>query len=230
VRTPDSVFIQEKNKQENAPIRLYEIEDYDGAGNNLYLAENDEDVSFGTLYYLADTDGNRITDTDGNYIIVNYTPQTTYTRFPIICEKINENTQGEIDYVRVTLANVSQVIQSYLKSYDFREKKVTITTIWRNHLDNEDISISDIYYIDSYVSDIKNVTFTLTSKFDLLDVEIPFRKYGRTYCSWKFKSTECGYSGGESSCNRSLQRCRELSNVLRFGGYPSVPARRLFIQ
>lgn len=230
MRSPSSSFVEEKNKQENAPIRLYEIEDYDGASNNLYFAENDEDVVYGTLYYLTDTDGNRITDTDGDYIIVNYTPQVTYTRFPIVCERISENTQGEIDSVRVSLANVSQLIQAYLKNYDFRGKKVTITTVWRGYLDDETVSIEDIYYIDSYISDMKNVSFTLTSKFDLLDVEIPFRKYSRTYCAWKFKSTECGYSGGESTCNRTLQRCRELENVLRFGGFPSVPARRLFIQ
>lgn len=203
MRTPNNDFIEEKNKQENAPLRLYIIENYDGLSSNLYFAENDEDVVF-----------------DGQ----------TYTRFPIICDKISENTQGQIDYVRIILANVSQLIQTFLHQYDFRGKKVTIKTVFREYLDDSDAAIDDVYYIDSYIIDIKNVTFTLTSKFDLLDVEIPFRKYARTYCSWKFKSTECGYAGEESSCDRTLQRCRELDNVLRFGGFPSVPSKRVFIQ
>jgi lambda family phage minor tail protein L len=203
MRTPDSDFIEEKNKDENSPIRLYTIEDYDGSSNDITLAENDEDVVFDSV---------------------------TYTKFPIVCERISENTQGEIDYVRLILANVSQVIQGYLHSYDFRGKKVTITTVFRDHLDEPDAAIQDVYYIDSYIVDLKNVALTLTSKFDLLDVELPFRKYARTYCSWKFKSTECGYGGEENTCNRTLQRCRELDNVLRFGGFPSVPSRRMFIQ
>lgn len=203
MRTPHADFIEEKNKQESSPIRLYTIEDYDGGGNNLNLAENDEDVVFDSV---------------------------TYSKFPITCERISENTQGEIDTVNIVLSNVSQVIGGHLHSYDFRGKKVTIKTVWRDHLDEPDAVIEDIYYIDSYVADLKNVAFTLTSKFDLLDVELPARKYNRTYCSWKFKSVQCGYGGAETSCNRSLQRCRELDNTIRFGGFPSVPSRRLFIQ
>jgi len=35
-------------------------------------------------------------------------------------------------------------------------------------------------------------------------------------------SGRCGYTGSETSCNRSLARCEELLNQLRFGGFPGV--------
>jgi phage-related protein len=229
MRDLNSIYITEKNKQENSPVRLYEIEDYDGLGTNLYLAENDEDVLFGELNYLTDKNDNYITDKDGNRILANYVSQTTYVRFPILCDRISENSQSQIDTVRLVLANISQLIQGYLHQYDFRGKKVTIKTVWSNILDDEDVILEDIYYVDSYVADIKNVTFTLSSKFDVMDVELPFGRYARTYCRWKFKSTECGYAGAETSCNRTLQRCRVLLNTSRIGATPSVPMRRLYI-
>lgn len=203
MREIDSTFTQEKNKKENQPIFLYTIYDYDGEGSNLYFAGCDVDITY-----------------DG----------VLYTRFPITHEHIGENTKGEIDTVKVTVSNVSRLIQAYLEANDFRGRKVTIMQVWLNKLDDPDASITDTYYVDSYVADQNNASFTLTSKFDVLDLELPARKYSRNYCGFKFKDIECGYSGSETECNKTLQRCRELSNQLRFGGFPSVPSKRIYIR
>jgi len=74
-----------------------------------------------------------------------------------------------------------------------------------------------------------DVTFTLTSKFDILSVNLPARKYSRNYCGWKtLGCTECGYGGAETECNKTLTRCRVLANSGRFGGFPSIPSRKLW--
>lgn len=201
-RDLDSTSRLEKNKKTNQPVFLYTIYDYDGEENNLYFAEYDQNVIY-----------------DGQ----------TYTKFPIAHEYIGENTQGQIDTVRVTLSNVSRLIQAYFENYDFRGKKVSIKMVWADQLGDPDAYIEDIYYIDSYVAGQYNAEFVLTTKFDVLDLELPVRKYSRNYCAWKFKSGQCGYSGGETECNRTLQRCRQLGNQLRFGGFPSIPSRRIFV-
>lgn len=201
MRNPNATFISEKNKQENQPVRIYEIYDYDGEDSNLYFAEWDSDITFDSQ---------------------------VYTKFPITIEAIGENGKGEIDTVRLTVENVSRTIQGYLETYDLRGKKVSIKTVWANQLADANAYIEDVYYIDSYTADQMNVVFDLTSKLDVLNVQLPLGTYSRTHCRWKFKSDECGYSGGESSCNRTLQRCRELSNQSRFGGFPSIPQRRIF--
>lgn len=41
-------------------------------------------------------------------------------------------------------------------------------------------------------------------------------------CQWKFKDSRCTYSGGETKCDKTLTRCKVLSNITNFGGYPSV--------
>jgi len=199
-RNIDATFKEQKNKEENQPIFLYIIHLYDGT-NDLKLAEYNHDIIFAGV---------------------------TYASFPLNHEVIGENTQGELSTVKVRLSNVSRLIQSYLEEYDLRKKKVTIKMVWRDKLDDGDAYIEDVYYIDGYTVDQNNAEFTLTSKFDIMDVELPFRKYSRNYCGWKFKGTECGYAGVEATCNKTLTRCRTLTNQLRFGGFPSVPSKRIF--
>ena len=204
MRSLNSTFIEQKNQKENKPLFLYTVYDYDGSDNNLYYCEYDTNVTFDSQ---------------------------VYTKFPISHESIGENTKGEVDAVRIVLANVSRLIQAYLESYDLRGKKVRILTVWADHLDDADAYTEDIFYIDSYSADQDNVVFTVTSKFDVLGVEIPVRKYSRNYCGWKFKGADgyCGYSGDETECNRTLKRCRELNNSARYGGYPSIPSRHIYV-
>jgi lambda family phage minor tail protein L len=198
----DSTFKSEKNKQENQPIYLYTIEDYDGVSNNLCLAEYDTDITY-----------------DG----------VTYTKFPIKHDEIPENTQGEIDNIRVTVANVNRIIQAYLESYDLRGKKVTIKLVWANQLADTDAYIDFIFYIDNYVANQDAVVFSLSSKYDIIDLTLPNGVYNRNYCRWKFKSTECGYSGAQVTCDKRKTTCKNtMSNIARYGGFPSVPTGRLF--
>ncbi len=200
-RNIDSTFKAEKAKQENQPIFLYTIEDYDGV-SDLHLAGYDTDITYNSVLY---------------------------SRFPISHEFVGENNQGQIDQVKVRLANVSRLIQSYLEQYDFRGKKVIIRMVWANQLADPDAYMDDAFYIDSYTADQSNVEFTLTSKFDVLGVDLPARRYARNYCNWKFKSPQCGYTGAETACDKTQQRCKELGNYQRFGAFPSVPTRRTYI-
>lgn len=41
-------------------------------------------------------------------------------------------------------------------------------------------------------------------------------------CQWKFKDSRCAYAGAETKCDKTMTRCKALSNVTNFGGYPSV--------
>lgn len=202
MKSIDSTFTSEKNKQANQPIHLFVVENYDGNSNNLTLTDYDTNVTYNGV---------------------------TYTKFPISFETISENSEGRIDTVRIVVSNISQVIEDYLETYDWRGKKVSIITVWANQLNDTDAYLQDVFYIDNYSSDQNNAYFTCASKFDVLDVHLPRRLYMRHHCCWEFKSTECGYSGGESTCNLTKARCKELNNYDRFGGFPSIPTRRVYI-
>jgi lambda family phage minor tail protein L len=199
--TQNSTFKSEKNKPSNQPIYLYSIENYNGSVD-LNLAEWDTDITY-----------------DG----------VTYTKFPIKHDEIGENSQGEIDNFRVTVANVNRVIQAYLEGYDLRGKKVTITLVWANQLSDTDANIKFIYYIDNYTATQDVVEFVLSSKYDIIDLPLPTGIFNRNYCRHKFKSTECGYTGAQTTCDKRKATCRDtMSNIARIGCFPSVPTGRLF--
>lgn len=202
MRSLDADFITQKNAEENKPIYLYAIYDYDGS-SDLFLAEYDTDITF-----------------DGQ----------VYTRFPIKHDFISENTKGQIDAVKLTLGNVSRLIQAYLESYDLRGVKVDIIQVFSDTIADADAYLKHTYYIDSYTADEQSAEFTLTSRFDVLDLGLPARAYSRNYCGWKFKSDECGYDGAETECDKTLSRCRVLSNEDRFGGFPSIPSRQIYVR
>lgn len=197
-------FNTEKNKLKNRPVHLFTLYAYDGS-TNLYLNDSPADVTF-----------------NGQ----------TYSRFPITFDVIGENNAGQIDQINVTLGNVSRLIQGYLEQYDLRRKKVSIKTVWLDQLGDTDNLIDDIYYIDSYTADQDNVGLVLTSKFDVLDISLPLRHYSRNYCQWKFKGTECGYAGADSTCKKTKADCKARaggSNFARFGGFPSIQPNRVVL-
>lgn len=201
MRNLDSTFIKEKNSLENRPIFLYTIHSYDGA-NDLLLAAYETAVVFDGL---------------------------TYRAFPIQHDMISENTGGEINSIRVKIANADREVQAYLEQYDWRTKKVTITTVFANELANPDVKREDSYYISSYTTNQEVAEFELTSKLDILQLRLPKRKYMRNHCGFRFKSAECGYAGGELECNKTLQQCRTYGNNARYGGQPSIPMRRIYV-
>jgi len=198
---PNDTFKTEKNKSSNQPIYLYSIENYNGS-EDLNLAEWDTDITY-----------------DG----------VVYTKFPIKHDEIQENSQGAIDTFRVTVANVNRIMQAYLENYDLRGKKVTITLVWANQLNNADANIKFIHYIDNYTANENAVEFVLSSKYDIIDLTLPNGVYNRNYCRWKFKSAECGYAGAQAACDKRKATCKNtMLNIARFGGFPSVPTNRLF--
>ena len=195
-------FKTEKNKQENAPIFLYEIYDYDGQGHDLPFAEYPTNITFNGIEYIA---------------------------FPITFETISEQTGAAIDEIKIILANISRLIQSYLEQYDFRGKKVRILQIFYATKDDPTAYVDYVFYIDRYDADRNNVTFYLSSKTNVRGVKIPLRTVLRNRCQWDFKSPECGYNNGVSECNRQLQTCKTLGNSKRYGAFPSAGGRRMWV-
>jgi lambda family phage minor tail protein L len=269
MRSLGNTNISEKNKQENQPIYLYTVYDYDGgriSGSATSTSVNhlvDTNASFvsgdvgKTIHNTTDNTYAVITvvnsstnvtlsknimasgeayDKENNLYLAQYDINVvfdtiTYVAFPIKFDAIGENAQGEIDTLKITLCNISRLIQSYLETYDWRGKKVKMTLVWANQLADANVKTEDIFYIDSYNADELNVEVSLSSKFDILDLNIPARKYLRNNCGWRqlgFKGTECGAVSG-TTCDGRLSTCQSLTNSTRYGGFPSIPIGRIYV-
>lgn len=201
MRTLEEILKTQKNAADNRPIFLYKLSSYNGT-DDLHLAEYDEIVTFGGQEYAA---------------------------FPITHEYIDVNGNGQISAVSLKVANVNRYIQAYIEQYDFRKKRVDIIMVFADALGSSLNKIVDTLYIDSYTCNEKVVDFNLAPKMDVIELQIPSGKYLRTHCRWVFKGVECAYEGVEGECNRTFQRCKELLNQERFGGFPAIPFRNIYV-
>lgn len=72
------------------------------------------------------------------------------------------------------------------------------------------------------------VEFELSSVFELMGVKLPYRQIIKNTCPWKYRGTECGYTGpyfdkddkqtsisGSDYCTKRLDSCRARKTTLR---------------
>ena len=150
-----------------------------------------------------------------------------YNHYPITHAPFKEDISGKIQKSNISLSNVNREVQALLDDNDgLRNKKITITQVWFEHIGDASAFISDTYYIsDSVITELKAV-LSIASPLDVLNIRLPRRSLTRVFCRFRFKGDECAYAGTETNCNKTLQRCRELENVHRFGGFPATPLQR----
>jgi len=192
----------QKNKAVTKPIFLYEIQ-YDSVGNQWLRYTNwTTDVVF-----------------DGQ----------TYTKYAITHDNISESLDGSAVKVKLKIGNVNRTIQYYLENWNgLRDAKVNILQVFFDELSTPSaVDLLTFFIADSAV-DARDATFVLSSKFDVFDITLPRRKFYRSYCSHKFKDAGCAYSGVETTCNKSMQRCKELGNIHRYGAFPAIPQRNVY--
>jgi len=200
-RTIPADFISEKNKQESAGlINLYEIEYIKDTW--IYLAQWDADVVFDSKTYIASEKG-------------------------VKHDKIGENRDGSVEQVNVSIANVDRLIGGYIETNDVRGLRLNILTVFENLLTDPTARLIERYVIDAYTLNEQSVGLICTTVIDLMNVVLPARRFA-PICSWVFKSTECGYVGAETTCNKTLTRCRALLNSERWGGFRVQNFRRFW--
>ncbi len=99
---------------------------------------------------------------------------------------------------------------------------------------------NSVYFerFDSVIADPVNIFEGFINNIKLTETEFSFdverilggystRSPNTTYdvnCQWGFKDSRCQYSGEETTCDKTFTSCQARNNVVRFGGYPSIPA------
>lgn len=182
VRQPTADFVLEKNRETNAPIWLYRVnisdKPNDSGENDLFVTEWPKTLS----YYREDAGV--------------YTPQE-FVPFPMSHGGLSENTQGQIQTLSISLANVSREMQYFVEHRNgLRGRKVTAWQVFQALLSDPLSHVEDIYYIDSVSCSPSTLEFRLTSSLDLMKVPIPSRVYMRDFCPWIYKGLGCWVSDG----------------------------------
>ncbi len=177
-----------------------------------------------------------------------------YDAFPIQVEGFEFNGNGQIPRPKLKVANVTGAITALVLAYqDLVGAKITRKRTLAKYLDavnfpggvnpTADLSAEfadDIYYIDRKSRETRDVIeFELAASFDLEGVNLPRRQIVQNVCPWRYRSSECGYTGtqyfdandqlvnasSQDICGKRLSSCQARfgqTSELPFGGFPAA--------
>jgi lambda family phage minor tail protein L len=175
-----------------------------------------------------------------------------YTRFPIEAEGFEKNGVGQQPRPTLRVANVTGLLGALVRdNEDLVRAKVTRKRTFLKYIDavnfaagnataDENIFLPDeIWRIDRKANQNAIVIeWELASDLDLSGVLLPRRQCIQNTCTWRYRSSECGYSGdavadindqpvtllADDVCGKRLSSCqlRFGNSTLPFGGFPSV--------
>lgn len=134
----------------------------------------------------------------------------TYEAFPIQVEGFEFNGNGQIPRPKLKVANVTGAITAMVLIYqDLVGAKITRKRTLAKYLDAVNFPggvnptadptaefADDIYYVDRKSRETRDVIeFELAASFDLEGVNLPRRQIVQNVCPWRYRSSECGYTG-----------------------------------
>ena len=177
----------------------------------------------------------------------------TYQPMPIQATGFDLTTQGTLPRPIFKIANPDGIISSIvMKMDDLTGAKVTRKRTFARYLDavnfpngenptaNPDQYLPDQFWkIDRKKVETRyQVEFELASSFDFDGIKLPLRQIIKNTCTWRYRSSECGYTGvymdindnetgdaNKDTCGRRFSsckaRCGEKMNMeaLPFGGF-----------
>lgn len=152
----------------------------------------------------------------------------TWLKFPFELDEISQSSNAEISQFQIKVGNVKNIIGQYIRQYDafVKVNGFTAITVVLYIVNSKDLANPTAVYSTNLILTTSSlnhleVSFTVSAR-DLYRARTPQTRMFPNSCRFKFKSTLCGYVGAETSCNKTLSRCRQLLNSKRYGGFPSI--------
>ena len=168
------------------------------------------ELNLASTYYYTDSDYD-IYYNGHNYLSMGF-------KFSDIAYAANMS----VDKVSIDFDNVGLTMSSILLGEDVRNKTAKLS--FGCYGDNVIIGVVDLF--QGIISDW-NLSETV-AQMTIVNEFILWKKktlrIAQATCPWDFKGTECTYSGGETWCDKSYERCTALSNTDSFGGFRFLPS------
>ncbi|MCC7202453.1 MAG: hypothetical protein IT393_07330 [Nitrospirae bacterium] len=195
-------LITEKNKLSTSSVWLTLLQVEVSDTTTIYLVPNPQSVTF-----------------DGH----------TYNPFPCKIEPVRSDAKGGLNEVVVSVSNVTREISAYVEANDLRGRTVRLIGVNSANLSDPTAKVFDEEYIITEIDITEQLVNFRLGHVRFLQQNFPGSRFFRDNCRWVYKSTECGYSGGMTSCDKILEDsngCRAHGNQSRFGGFPVLPSPR----
>lgn len=200
----DAVTIEDINNLETQSWYLYEV-DYEDGDAPLRFAACDEDIIWGGNLYPAST---------------------------VEHSDFQQDTDGKINDVTLSVANADRQIQYYCENYELIGRNVKVLQVFKSQSD----AIEYVFKVKGITAKKDVASITLSLGIDFLQKMTPARTVSKVYCRWQFGpdaraaglDDPCGYVGEDTECKRRWEDCVAKGNQLRFGGFPGILNERFY--
>lgn len=135
-----------------------------------------------------------------------------------------ESNEDDTPSVKLGVVDIERKLIPLIDQYDGGiGAEVTIRVVHSAYLGNNTPELEEDYeIIDVSVDAQSRVNFKLGAE-NLSNYRSPPDIFLQGHCRYKtFKGNRCGYDGDAEDCDRTFERCRELNNQERFGGFPGL--------
>lgn len=153
----------------------------------------------------------------------------TYEPVPFQLEK--SETATDLTSLTVAIQDQTRMLQTRLQLYQgavgFKVDVMIVAVDEGATTGSLEPDLVEQYIIMATQANDYVVTFHLGAE-NPLRYKVPTRSQWKDRCSFRYKSLECGYAGGLTSCDFTLSGpngCEAHDNEERFGGYPGLVIR-----
>lgn len=215
-----SLEIEKNLLQSDGMLTLYEIQVQQGINATPDLFEYMAGFNASVTYFKPDTDTEQV-----------------YSAAPIQRGDIEQDDGTKTPGLNINVGAADQVFVAYLENNDaLRGNRVRIVTVPANLLTNASAGLVDTFYIDGAVIDHEKeiAIFDLTSKGQITEVTVPFRRMRRDQCAWGYNASECLGSSvagewidtlSDRKCKHTKDDCASKDNTINFGAFPGIGTR-----
>jgi lambda family phage minor tail protein L len=192
------------------------------------IAEKNKLSSSGTFLELMEIQLSEAGETL-RYVLNNRTIRwrgNDWTPWPFQAAPVDETSDGDLPTFDVQVSNVGRIVQSYIEQAEdgLDGDTVIYRVVHSEYLNegNDAVFLEETFQILGNRCDIEWVTFPLGAE-NFFFHRFPGNTFRRGICRYReFKGDECGYGGGQSSCNRTFATCISYNNANNFGGQPGI--------
>lgn len=148
--------------------------------------------------------------------------------FPFSMDEIGDSSKGELTQFAIRICNINGMVEAYIDESDGATGAKLKLMVINSNIPSDTPEIELDFIAKSTSVDSMWATFVLgaTNPYSILVgqrmIRTGCRFTGKDGTRNGFKGSRCKYSGPETSCNKTLSRCRELGNSINFGGFLGI--------
>lgn len=176
-----------------------------------------------------------LADTDEDIVRICYNTEDIhwngklYQAFPFELGEVDESTDGSDPNVELKVDNTTRVLQSRIEETNGGNGiPVILRVVNSENLQSSDPELEEHFVVQKTSVTEEAISFTLGCEYSAR-TRRPLNRYMKNNCPFKYKGLRCGYNGPLASCNHSLTDCRAHGNSVRFGAFPGIDQKGVYV-